>query len=142
MNCEEVNINMLDLAEGSLDRGMAYQLREHIDNCKECKDRYSFIEGAIGQIKSEREISVSQEFGDKILARIKISDKPIFYNRSIFIPLAAAAVIVFGIFTGIFISGLSSGGNTGVYADLPDEYYYTNEIHLETIEGFFLTNHD
>ncbi len=142
MNCEDVNINMFELAEGSLDRETESQLRAHIDTCELCKAQFSFIEGAFDQLETERNINVSQGFSDKILARVKKSNKSVFNYRSVFIPLVAAAVIVFGIFTGIFISGLSSGNNTEVYADLPNEYYYTNEIHLETIEGFFLTNKD
>ena len=71
MNCEDVNINMLELAEGSLDRETESQLRAHIDTCETCKAQFSFIEGAIGQIESERNINVSQGFSDEIIARVK-----------------------------------------------------------------------
>lgn len=142
MKCEDVNINMFDLLEGSLNRDAEKELREHIDLCEACKSQLSFIEGALGQIEVGKKINVSTGFGDEILAKLKHERKPITLTRKILAPVAAAAVVVFGIFTGIFISDLSSGNSSDMYADLPDEYYYTNEIHLETIEGFFLTNED
>ena len=142
MNCEDVNKNILALAEGSLDRETENRLRAHIDICDECRSQFSFIEGVVSYIESEMNIGVSKGFKDNILKRISEPASSVFTLRSVLLPLAAASVIVFGIFTGIFISGLNSSNNSELYSDLPDEYYYTNEIHLETIEGFFLINND
>jgi anti-sigma factor RsiW len=142
MNCEDVNNNILALAEGSLDSDTGSRLRAHIDRCEQCRSQFSFMEGVISYIESEKKIKVSKGFSDNIINRIEDNKRQVFSYRSILMPLAAASVIVFGIFTGIFISELTSGNNSDVYADIPDEYYYTNEIHLETIEGFFLTNKD
>lgn len=142
MNCEEVNKNILALAEGSLERETESQLIAHIDICEECSSQFSFMEGVITYIESEKNIGVSKGFADNILKGMAESKRSVFTLRSVLLPLAAAAVIIFGIFTGIFISELTSDSSSEVYADLPDEYYYTNEIHLETIEGFFLINND
>lgn len=142
MKCDDLNINMFDLLEGKLEAESVKEFRDHIELCDTCRARYAFIEGAIGQIESEKEITITPGFADKIL-QVKVGNKrPVFTIRRVLAPLAAAAVIVFGIITGMFISGLTGGNSTDMYADLPDEYYYTNEIHLETIETFFLVNED
>ena len=53
---------------------------------------------------------------------------------------AAAAVIIFGVFTGINIAKVASG----VYrtGELSDEEYYLNDMYQEPIESFFLIKYE
>jgi len=142
MKCEDININMFDLLEGKLDSDAGKEFSEHIALCEECKAQYSFVEKAIGSIAEEKKVKVSAGFADRVLLEAEKKKRSILSVRRLMVPLVAAAVIVFGIITGVFISEFLGRSEADVYADLPDEYYYTNEIHLETIETFFLINED
>lgn len=142
MKCEDLNIDMFDLLEGKLDSKTMNEFREHINICDICRARFSFIEEAIKQIDEDKKTEVTAGFADRVLKEDAVKKKVNISTRRILAPLAAAAVIVFGIISGMFISSFLGENNADVYADLPDEYYYTNEIHLETIETFFLINED
>ena len=140
MNCEELNIDLMALAEKTLDEATEIRYREHINSCKACKSQLEFLEGVMLHIDSEKKVEVTPNFSDRVVEEAGKSKRSKSFRILLMYPVAAAAVIVLGLFTGIFISNISHGDNSGAYADLSDEFYYANEIHLETIESFFLTN--
>lgn len=140
MKCEDINTNMLDLIEGRLNTEADSSMRKHISECKNCKAQTQFFEGVMAQIDIEKEIKGSEDFTRMLLDKVGNKGKSRTISMSLFTSAAAAAIIVFGILTGVFLSQVSGGSGSDVYSDLPEEFYYSNEIHLETIEGFFLSN--
>ena len=140
MNCEELNIDLMALAEKTLDEATEIRYREHINSCKACKSQLEFFEGVMLHIDSEKKTEVSPDFSDRVIEEVSKNKKSKSLPVLLMYPVAAAAVIIFGLLTGIFISNISHGDNSGAYTELSEEFYYANEIHLETIESFFLTN--
>ena len=136
MKCEDVNNEILSLIEGDLDQDKARSLREHIASCKTCEPYSVFVSAVMDEIDLSRNAEVSSSFNNRFFDRLQVEKSRTAGRRMWLASLTAAAMIMIGIFTGLNLGRISAGNNN--YADLPDEYYYANEIHLETIEGFFI----
>lgn len=141
MRCKEVHSEILDLIEGELSSDKSREIKEHIGSCEDCSKFQSFVSGVMDEIETEKTSKASEDFDSRLMAELE--RKPVssgIFIRRVLTPIAVAAMIFFGIFTGIRLGEFSSGSNNETYAELPSEYLYTNDIHLETIESFFLTN--
>lgn len=136
MKCKDVNREIINLVEGSLDPDKAQSLQEHINTCSSCEHYSQFVLEVFREIDLSKKEEVSSSFNSELFERLNIEKSRVARRTLWLAPLTAAAMIMIGIFTGLNLGRISAGNN--IYADLPDEYYYSNEIHLETIEGFFI----
>lgn len=141
MRCEEVNKVIYSLAEGVLDDETRAMVNDHISSCTECSGLLSFMEGALSVIESDRRREPDNDFTERTIARLMKERSKFRYAQYILKPLAVAAAIIFGVFTSFYIAGFATESSQERLADLPDEFYYANEIHLEPIESFFLTSY-
>lgn len=139
MDCKNIHNNIFRLREGSLAENLREETLEHISKCPECRGYDEYIKGIFNVVKQEKNTDPGESFTSKVMSRLEEPERKTIGLWPVVSTVAAAAVVVFGIFTGMFLSNLGSGQKE-VYADLPDEFYYTNEIHLEAIENFFLIN--
>ena len=141
MNCKDVHKEIFDLTDGVLSSERSDEILEHLSKCDECSRFKGFIEGVNWEIECAKSETTSDHFDERLMQELdKKNRDPFSVFRRVLTPLATAAMVLFGIFTGIKLGEYSSGSNADNYAELPSEYYYTNEIHLETIESFFLQN--
>lgn len=136
MKCKDVNIEIINLVEGSLDPDKAHSLKEHINTCSTCEPYSQFISEVFREIDLSKNEEVSSSFNSQLFEKLNMEKSRVARRYLWLAPLTAVAMIMIGIFTGLNLGRISTGDNN--YADLPDEYYYSNEIHLETIEGFFI----
>ena len=141
MRCKDVHKEIFDLIDGVLSSERSDEISGHIESCDECSKYLGFIEGVSDEMEHQKSEQPSDAFDIRLMAELdKPSISTISVFRRVFTPIATAAIILFGIFTGIRLGEYSSGSRADTNAELPSEYYYANEIHLEPIEGFFLQN--
>lgn len=136
MKCKDVNKEIINLVEGNLDPDKAHSLHEHINTCSSCKPYSQFISEVFREIDLSKKEKVSSSFDNQLFEKLSLERLRVARRTLWLGPITAAAMIMIGIFTGLNLGRITAGNNN--YADLPDEYYYSNEIHLETIEGFFI----
>ena len=142
MNCKQVHKEIFFYINGDIKPQKGSQVDEHLKGCSDCSEFLVYLTKSLDTIPVEKDIKRDPDFYNRINKELTKSQNPGL--RSIY-PLvrsvAAAAVIVFGTFSGINIARLSTGST---YDDLiiDEEYYYINDIYQEPIENFFLINGD
>lgn len=141
MRCEDVHKEILAKLEGELSSDRSKEMQEHIGSCEDCNKYQDFVSGVMDEIETEKSSIASADFDIRLKA--ELDRMPVFSTiviRRVLTPITVAAMVLFGIFAGIKLGDFSFGNRNNTYADLPSEYLYTNEIHLETIESFFLNS--
>jgi len=129
--------------EGSLDDEKNKLLEEHLRICSDCAALADKLRLSLGVIEHEREVFEDNGFADKVLDRMHSEERPVSAPvLSIFKYAAAAAVIIFGVFTGINLGKVTTGSGDYSSNELSDEEYYLYDMYQEPIESFFLVNHD
>jgi len=143
MNCSEVHKDLIFYLEGSLDDDKRNALEAHLKTCDRCSGFADMMRGSLIIIEQERNIAEDRGFADRVLASIHSGKKavsiPLF---SIFRYAAVAAVIIFGVFTGMNIAKIASGPGEYRTGELSDEEYYINDMYQEPIESFFLLKYE
>ncbi|MGM0529506.1 MAG: anti-sigma factor family protein [Bacteroidota bacterium] len=145
MNCSEVHRNLIFYLEGSLDEGVSKSVEEHLGLCGDCAAFADMMRKSLDVIEREKKITETEDkdFTDRVLKTFNSGKDTVnipVYN--ILRYAAAAAVIVFGIFTGINIAKVASVPGEYGTGELSDEAYYLNDMYQEPIESFFLLKHE
>lgn len=143
MDCSEVHKNLIFYLEGSLDEGLSLSVEEHLGLCSDCDAFADMMRKSLGTIEEEKNITEDKGFADSVLTALNSG------KNTVNIPVlnilrytAAAAVIVFGIFTGINIAKVAFESGEYVTGELSDEAYYLNDVYQEPIESFFLLKYE
>jgi len=141
MNCNEVNKHLIFYLEGSLSRDLSRQIGEHLGECTGCNEFAEVMRGSLSVLEDEKRIQPDPGFYGRVISRME-SEKPLTASpyRRIVQFAAAAAVIIFGIFSGINIAKFTTDYISYYEVELSDEFYYMNDIYQEPIEIFFLLN--
>lgn len=143
MDCSEVHINLISYIEGSLDKETAGAVSGHLDKCNECSAFMDMLRGSLAVIEQEKNVPANPGFTASIMAAMHRQQKDTgTVKLSVLRYIAAAAVIVFGVFTGINIARVVTGTDDGALYDADSEAYYLNDMYHEPIESFFLLNYD
>lgn len=140
MECKDVHKEILEFKDSNFKSGRSEDTKNHIQTCTECKRYSEFIEANLIYIETEKAVQVSSDFDEILLGKLGTKKKTVKMPRIILSTLTAAAMIMFGIFTGLNIGSSFSSDKGYEYAELPSEYYYSNDLQLESIESFFITN--
>lgn len=143
MNCNQVHKHLIFYIEGSLDEVKSKSVEEHLRLCTNCAAFADMLRASLGVIEEEKKINEDNEFAGKVIGEMHSAKKavgiPLF---SIIKYAAAAAVIIFGVFTGINIAKVASGPGGYRTGELSDEEYYLNDMYQEPIESFFLIKYE
>lgn len=140
MKCKDVHREILEFTDANIKTGRSEDIQKHLQTCTDCKRYAEFVEANLLVIETDKVVQVSSDFDDILLGKLVPLKKTVKLSRIILSTLTAAAMVMFGIFTGLNI-GSSFGSDNGYeYAELPSEYYYSNDFQLESIESFFITN--
>ena len=143
MNCSRIHKHLIFYIEGSLDDETVKSVEEHLRLCTYCTAIADKLKLSLGVIEQEKEVLADIEFADKVLIRMHSEKRPVSAPiLSIFKYVAAAAVIIFGVFTGIKLGKVAAGSAEYTSGALSDEEYYLYDMYQEPIESFFLLNHD
>ncbi len=143
MDCNRVHKHLIFYLEGSLDDETNKSVEEHLRLCPACAASADKLRLSLGVIEQEREVFEDNGFADKVLDRMRSEKRPVSAPvLSIFKYAAAAAVIIFGVFTGINLGKVTTGSGDYSSSELSDEEYYLYDMYQEPIESFFLVNND
>lgn len=143
MECSKIHNDLIFFIEGSLDERRSAEIEQHLASCKECSAFADMLRASLGVIEEERNIPVDQGFADRIIAKVDSRErKQKTRTLSILRYVAAAAVIIFGVFTGMNIARLASAYQDEVPAGIGEEAYYINDMYQEPIESFFLLKYE
>ena len=143
MECSKVHKDLIFYIEGNPDEEMSNNIREHLSTCKECSDFAAMLRNSLGIIERERQINEDHDFADRVIAAIPSGERTArILPISILRYVAAAAVIVFGVFTGINIARMTMVQDSNMRGELIDEAYYLNDMYHEPIESFFLLKYE
>lgn len=143
MECRKVHNDLIFFLEGSLDEKNNANIKQHLETCKECSDFADMLRESLDVIEYEKKVSEDNDFAERIIAELSGKGrKHKTYSLSIFRYAAAAAIIIFGVFTGINIARLASGYDHNGLTEMSEETYYLNDMYQEPIESFFLINYE
>ena len=143
MDCSKVHKNLIFYIEGSLDKEASQSVKEHLDNCNDCSAFADMLQDSLGVIEEERIVHEDSQFTDRVIAGMQqVRGEAVTIRLTVLRYIAAAAVIVFGVFTGINIARVLSGYDNDMAFDINSEAYYVHDMHQEPIERFFLLNYD
>ncbi|HDZ40674.1 MAG TPA: hypothetical protein ENH59_03205 [Bacteroidetes bacterium] len=143
MECKEVHNDLIFFIEGNIDDKRSAEIKEHLEACHECADFADKLRASLDVIEAEKKVSENNDFADRIMAELNSRErKQKTYSLRILRYAAAAAVIIFGVFTGINIARMSSGYGENGLAGMSEEMYYLNDLYQEPIEGFFLIKYE
>ena len=143
MECSKIHNDLIFFIEGSLDERRSAEIEQHLASCRECSAFADMLRASLGVIEEERNIPVDQGFADRIIAEVDSRErKQKTRTLSILRYVAAAAVIIFGVFTGMNIARLASGYQDEAPAGIDEEAYYLNDMYQEPIESFFLLKYE
>ncbi len=139
MKCSEVHNELIFYAEGSLEKGKSIAVQEHLRKCSTCNSDIELIKASLNIIEEEKKVDEDVFFAGQIIEKMKPAAK--YPDNTVFMFLkyaAAAAVVILGIFTGVNIARLTTGGTARTSGLYYDEAYYMNDMDQEPIESFFL----
>jgi anti-sigma factor RsiW len=143
MDCSKVNKYLIFYIEGDLDDEKSRSVEEHLRLCPGCAALADMLKESLGVIEQEKKVNEDNDFATSVIARMdsekKSADTPLF---NMFRYAAAAAVIIFGVFTGINIAKIVSGSGDYSTVEISDEEYYLYDMFQEPIESFFLLKYD
>lgn len=143
MECSKVHKDLIFYLEGNLDEEMSSDIREHLSTCSACSDFAAMLRDSLGIIERERQVNEDNDFADRVIAALPPGERTAsILPISILRYVAAAAVIVFGVFTGINIAKMTMEQDSSMRGDLIDEAYYLNDMYHEPIESFFLLKYE
>ena len=143
MECSKVHNELIFFIEGNLDEKRSAEIKEHLADCRECSAFADMLRESLDVIEEEKSIPEDKGFADRIIAKIDSGErtqKPRTLN--ILRYAAAAAVIIFGVFTGMNIARLASGYQGNGSGEISEEVYYLNDMYQEPIESFFLLKYE
>ncbi len=143
MECSKAHNDIIFYIEGSLDKKRSSAIKQHLDTCKNCSDFADKLRESLDVIEAEKKVSEDNDFADRVMAEVFVQGKKQnTYSLEILRYAAAAAIIIFGVFTGINIARLASGYDQEELTEMTDETYYLNDMYQEPIESFFLINYE
>ena len=143
MECSKVHNDLIFYLEGSLDEKSNADIKHHLGTCKRCSDFADMLRESLDVIEYEKKVGEDNDFADRIIDELSGKRKKSkTYPLSILRYAAAAAIIIFGVFTGINIARLASGYDQNGLTEMSEETYYLNDMYQEPIESFFLINYE
>lgn len=143
MECSKIHNDLIFFIEGKLDKRRSAEIEEHLAACSECSAFADMLRASLGVIEEERIIPEDKGFADRIIAKVDFGErKQRTRTLSILRYVAAAAVIIFGVFTGMNIARLASAYQVEGPAEISEEAYYLNDMYQEPIESFFLLRYE
>jgi anti-sigma factor RsiW len=143
MECSKVHNDLIFFIEGNLDKKGSAEIEEHLAACQECLAFADMLRASLGVIEEEKNIPDDIGFADRIIAKVDFGErKQKTRTLSILRYVAAAAVIIFGVFTGMNIARLASGYQGDGTGEISEEVFYLNDMYQEPIESFFLLKYE
>ena len=143
MECSKVHNDLIFFIEGTLREKRKAEIREHLDSCRDCSDFADMLRASLEVIEEEKLISEDSGFNEKVMARVNLgTGKKKSAAFTVIRYIAAAAVIIFGVFTGMNIARLASGYHDEGTTGISEEEYYLNDMYQEPIESFFLLKYE
>jgi len=143
MDCNKVHKDLIFYLEGSLDERTTRSVEKHLDKCSDCAAFANMLRESLEVIEKEKNVHEDLHFADRVIAAMQEEkNETITIRLSVLRYIAAAAVIVFGVFTGINIARVVSGYDNDMAYDINNEAFYVNDMYQEPIESFFLLNYD
>ncbi|MCA1066290.1 anti-sigma factor [Rossellomorea sp. AcN35-11] len=102
---EEIIDYMHDYLDGDLNREEEEMLKHHLQECSECQHHFHELKKAIALVQSTSHISASQDFTDKVMARLPKEKKKVGVQRWFrHHPLLTAAALFMFFMTGSFLT--------------------------------------
>jgi len=139
MNCNEIHKQLIFYIEGNLNQDLSFQIEEHLRECDSCNNFAESMRESLSVIDFERQTQMDPDFYGRVINRMESARSfTISPYRRIVQFTAAAAVIIFGIFSGFNIANYTTAYHNYYEVELSDEYYYMNDTYQEPIENFFL----
>jgi len=123
MKCEEVKINLPEFIDGKLDKNTSLLIRNHIDNCEECREIYTELNSFLKFTDSFKEIEPPSGMKDEFLQLAELEESK-SKTRTLIIPtwikVAAMIIVVFGTFAAGYFTGSEKGENESLMAEMED----------------------
>jgi len=146
MKCKEAHKQFLFLADDLLSETAHRELKQHIENCNDCELLYGKITSHYQLLAKDKIVSENPFFYSRLEKSIAKKSQTVSKFRklqTVIEPIILAAVIVLGLFIGIFI-----GNNTQMQADndkIKSEVESVfnlddNELAYESVEGYLMEN--
>lgn len=87
MDCKKIKPKLTDYINNELSKELEKEVKNHIDNCKNCKQEINFLKKYFNEIKNIKPINAPFDLLDKI--HIRLNKKSDFKNfiKKLFIPL-------------------------------------------------------
>lgn len=140
MNCKTVHKDLIFYLEGNVDETVKTDIENHLSTCKNCSDFALMLKETLNVIEREKSIEAGSVFTEEVIARSAALTAKQFSIFDALKYVAAAAVIVLGVITGISIARYSLSGGIPEEAAASADMDYLNEMYQEPIESFFLLN--
>lgn len=109
MKCpEEIIVLMHEFLDNELDAEKEVVLRSHLQSCKECESLFNELKKTDAFVKGTSSTYVSEDFTDRLMARLPKEKKKISFQRWLRIhPFVAAASLFILLMMGSFLSNWS-----------------------------------
>jgi HEAT repeats/Putative zinc-finger len=119
MNCEEVDLKMIDYLDKNLEKGICQEIEKHLETCERCLEELRETRKVLNFISSDEMVKPDDtlriNFYHMLHIQIKkseeskvtLSQKPSaqWYNLSSYRVAAAIALLICGAFIGLLING-------------------------------------
>ena len=141
MNCTKVNINVIGYLEGTLPEPERSQMEQHLEDCRRCHDYVDFVKVTLKHIDDEKLIEAGDSFSDNILRKLDTGQatRDINLRRKLLYSISAAAALFFAVVTGQVLGRVSYYQATPETSTIGEEMFFVNDMSIEPIESFFLT---
>jgi len=140
MNCTDTEKMALEYLEGGLASDRAKAFEQHLHECERCNDYLLFVKTTLGQVELEKEVSPGISFLENVLEKVSPPALLKVKQRKLYQFAAAAAVIIFAVFTGINLGRYSSAGYISQGNPIENDILFAEDISMEPIESYFLIN--
>lgn len=128
MSCKLTNNNLLNYIDGNLDTPSQQKVKEHLESCLECHEKFVHLKSIYGLIEIEKQTVIPNPFlSSRIWEKVNQVNVPIIPLRRFTIATIAAAGLAIGIVIGSLFNttnkfSISSTSNQ-TWEQLADDYF-------------------
>lgn len=142
MKCADSDKIVFDYIGGNLDEEKVKAFESHLLVCSRCSRYLSFVKGTLSVIDEARVVEPDPLFAGRIYKKIDSTPAFILKHRRIINIAAAAAVVIFAVFTGMNLAKFSSAGYLSSGSAIESDILFADEMSIEPIEYYFLSDND
>ena len=140
MKCNYRHNLYIDYLEGKLDRESQYKIEEHLRVCDSCMEFVKKLKETFSVIEEEKSVSPDPFMYTRIQSKLGSGGKhtPVLRLKLVFQSVAAAVLILLGIYTGKLI-GQGFSDKKSLNTDYQTEVYYLYDVPNQLVNSELLS---